>query len=268
MHAGDIASKAFANMQLPTAEEAARLLAQIEAEGKREGIEREKQRQLEAMAKGAGEKVEAIDASGAVGIPLRFQNRSVADLVACDHAGHQRAIDVAKRYVSNWPDVRRNCRSLIFWGDVGTTKTVIATAVLQDVARLGARTMYTTINALVLRIKEVWRESEKLRHGLSQASRGSAGERETAALDAFAMPDLLVIDEIGRTKATDTELLLLAQLIDRRHAEMKPTIVISNLDPDGITARVGVAGMSRLRQGGMCMHFNWPDQRSVERAPC
>lgn len=197
------------------------------------------------------ERDRAVVREGMAGAPLRYAHRTVDDLRACCPA-HQRVIDIAQRYVEKWPDVRRKCSSLVFWGGIGTTKTVTATAIGQGIARLGVRAAYTTINALVLRVKETWRPG--------------ATETETAVLASLAVPELLVIDEIGRQKGSETELLTLAQVIDRRYELLKPTLLISNLPPTGITERIGEAAMSRIRQGGMVLHFDWPDQRAEETA--
>lgn len=191
----------------------------------------------------------AVVSQGMKGVLPRYAHRTVNDLRACCPA-HQRVITVAQRYVGNWAEVRRQCSSLVFWGGIGTTKTVTATAIGQGLARLGVRVEYTTINALMLRVKETWRDR--------------AIETETAVFESLDVPELLIIDEIGRQKGSETELLTLAQVIDRRYGLTKPTLLISNLPPAGITERIGDAAMSRIRQGGMVLHFDWPDQRATE----
>lgn len=187
--------------------------------------------------------------SAMAGAPARYADKRVDALYPCCSA-HERVIGIAQRYVANWAKVKAQGNSLIFHGGIGTTKTATATAIGNSLAAQGSRTLYASINGILLRVKETWRDKPR--------------ETETEVYQALLEPELLVIDELGRQRGTEHELLVLAYLLDRRYMACKPTIVISNLTPAGIQERIGDAAMSRLRQGGVVLHFDWPDQRSAE----
>ena len=74
--------------------------------------------------------------------------------------------------------------------------------------------------------------------------------------------DLLVIDEVGAQFGSDTEKLFIFDIIDGRYQDMKPTILISNLDIAGIKDVIGERCVDRLREGGGSMiAFNWESSR-------
>ncbi len=75
--------------------------------------------------------------------------------------------------------------------------------------------------------------------------------------------DLLIIDEVGSQFGSDTEKLFIFEIIDGRYQEMKPTILISNLDINGIKESIGERCVDRLREGGGSMiAFNWESSRA------
>ena len=71
-----------------------------------------------------------------------------------------------------------------------------------------------------------------------------------------------MLDEVGSQFGSDTEKLFIFDIIDGRYQNMKPTILISNLDIDGIKDAIGDRCVDRLREGGgMMVAFNWGSQR-------
>src|SRR5690606_40257370 len=58
-----------------------------------------------------------------------------------------------------------------------------------------------------------------------------AERTEAQVMNAMISPDLLVIDEVGATKPTEFEQATLFHVINSRYEQMRPTVVISNLDP-------------------------------------
>ncbi|MDR1216648.1 MAG: ATP-binding protein [Treponema sp.] len=85
--------------------------------------------------------------------------------------------------------------------------------------------------------------------------------------------DMLVIDEIGRTKPTDFELNWLSYVIDKRHENYKPLVLISNKHleedcprgesgcPDCIQKFMGKDTFSRITEDGLIMEFTGEDYR-------
>ena len=76
--------------------------------------------------------------------------------------------------------------------------------------------------------------------------------------------DLLVIDEVGAQKGSEYELGLLHSIIDRRYQAVLPTVVISNLNAEGLKSYIGDRALDRLRQnGGQQVGFTWSSMRAA-----
>ena len=77
----------------------------------------------------------------------------------------------------------------------------------------------------------------------------------------FIRPDLLILDEVGVQFGSETEKMILFEIINGRYEQLKPTIVISNL-ADALTDYLGERVVDRLREGGgRMLIFDWPSYR-------
>ena len=95
--------------------------------------------------------------------------------------------------------------------------------------------VYTTSADIFRRIKE---------------SFTTAGLTEREAIMAFAKPALLVIDEVGRQYGTQVERAMFFEVINARYSDLKPTVIVSNLDAPNLKAYLGDSVLSRLAEGG------------------
>jgi len=85
---------------------------------------------------------------------------------------------------------------------------------------------------------------------------------EEKLINYYTKIDLLVVDEVGSQFGSDTEKLFIFDIIDGRYQNMKPTVLISNLDIDGIKDAIGERCVDRLREGGgMMVAFDWSSSR-------
>jgi DNA replication protein DnaC len=77
------------------------------------------------------------------------------------------------------------------------------------------------------------------------------------AMQEIADYDILIIDELGKTTATDWQVEQLFDLIDRRYNSMKPTMIASNFTFDELKDHYGHAWgrylVSRLKDKGNCI---------------
>ena len=94
-------------------------------------------------------------------------------------------------------------------------------------------------------------------------SKGDAANLIRAYVDL----DVLVIDEIGRSPISAHGTDRLFEIIDGRYKRCRPTIVISNLplassNGASLTSVLSDAAVSRLRDGGKCLAFDWQDYRT------
>jgi DNA replication protein DnaC len=87
---------------------------------------------------------------------------------------------------------------------------------------------------------------------------------EFEILRSLRIPKLLIIDEVGATKATDFEQATLFRIINARYEANLPTIVVSNLDVTELPAVMGERSFDRLREnGGIAIKFEWASARGA-----
>ena len=176
------------------------------------------------------------------GISKRNLYKTFDDYI-CTNEGQTKAKSDCERYAENFP----TDKSMIMVGGVGTGKTLLASAILDSLVDKYDCGIIKTID-LVRKLKATWnKDSEKT---------------EEDVLSGFIDVDLLIIDEVGSQFGSDTEKLFIFDIIDGRYQDMKPTILISNLDIDGIKDAIGERCVDRLREGGGSMiAFDWKSSR-------
>ena len=182
------------------------------------------------------------------GVPPRFWESTVHNW--------QHGIDAQTRVyrrVRQWLDdidqSVRFGRSITFVGATGCGKTHLAVGVLREVLRSGGTAAYTTAIDLLSRIKGTYSRDAK--------------ESEMQVISEFVDCDLLVIDEVGRQVGTDYDTAQLFRVIDKRSAERRPCIVISNYTAKQLQDFLGANVVDRLAEnGGDMLSFDWASQRS------
>lgn len=168
-------------------------------------------------------------------IPPRFQGKTLENFQT--GSDEQRvALDLARSYVIEFRTNLEAGRCLVFCGTPGTGKTHLACGMAYALAKDGWRTKYTTVSELIRGIRETWRPE--------------ATATEGELLTRLRELDLLVLDEVGAQFGTEAEKVQLFDVISSRYNAMKPTIVISNLDLDGLKTYLGERAVDRLRENG------------------
>lgn len=152
-------------------------------------------------------------------------------------------------YARSFADRLEAGDNLLMLGNYGTGKNMLAACICQEIALRGFSSVHTTALKMLRRIKSTWRK-------------GST-EDEQMVIDAFALPDLLVVDEIGVQFGTDTEKLLLFEALNGRYEERRPTILISNLkEAAELSEYLGERVMDRMREGQTgILKFTWDSYR-------
>lgn len=91
-------------------------------------------------------------------------------------------------------------------------------------------------------------------------------------LNQFRNTDLLVLDELGVQFKTEGEQLHLFDIINGRYLDVKPTVLITNLQPSDLRGLLGDRSFDRLLEnGGRMFRFEGPSRRGntgKEQAAC
>lgn len=181
-------------------------------------------------------------------IPHRFIDRSLKSFVAETNAQH-RALEFATTYAANFNDVMTTGRSAMFVGKPGTGKTHLACAIGLHIMHRDSRSvLFTTAMRATRRVKDTWGKTRD--------------ETETQAISAMVSPDLLVLDEVGVQFGSDTEKLILFDVLNERYEWRQPTLLLSNLDLVGVRNYIGERVFDRMREdGGEVVVFDWDSYR-------
>ena len=185
------------------------------------------------------------------GIPARYDG---ATLWNWDHGPDQqrRVWNWAREYAGSLDVVLQTGRCGVFSGAPGTGKTHLAVGLLKHVMEKGGTGRYLTVMDLLGTIKDTFGNAAK--------------ETETQAVAKLVAFDLLVIDEVGKSLDSTYELAQFFRVLDRRYSEVKPTLLVTNLNRDKFIAFVGEAVVDRLKEaGGSLLVFDWSSQRSTKR---
>lgn len=176
-------------------------------------------------------------ALGRACIPQDYLDKSFDNFVA-DTENLKGALDLSKRFVKGWAKAKASGYGLIFYGNPGTGKTHLATAIIQwllpDVSAV-----YTRVSDIIGYIRTGWRAE-------SPVSAFEASRR-------FVDIDLLVIDELGVQAGSISEQTLLFEVIDARLSENRPTIFLSNLSPTDLVGVIGERLVDRIK--GKCVPY-------------
>lgn len=188
----------------------------------------------------------------AAGIPDRFKEATVWNW---QHPMEQqrRVWQWARDYCSSFALSIETGRSGVFLGAPGTGKTHLAIGVLRHILEKGGTGIYATVMSMLGRIKDTYNKH--------------AAETERQAIDALTKCDVLVVDEVGRSLDTNYEVAQFFRVLDTRYQNLKPTILVSNLNKPKLVEFLGDAAVDRLREsGGALLMFDWASQRSYRKA--
>lgn len=142
----------------------------------------------------------------------------------------------------------KTAKNLIVCGSVGTGKTHLASSVVNDVTHSGKTCKLIKVIDLIRQYKSTWsKDSDKT---------------EKDFLDYYTNIEALIIDEVGVQFGSDTEKMVIFDIIDGRYNNMLPTILISNLALPDVKELIGERAIDRLREdGGQVVAMQWLSHR-------
>ncbi|MBA2924216.1 ATP-binding protein [Pseudomonas sp. P7] len=190
---------------------------------------------------------------GAALIPKRFASKTLDGYVATT-TEQRKALNTCRRYAAEFAQIAETGRCLLLLGKPGTGKTHLSVAIANEImAKSSATAVYRTIGAVLQAIRATYDQS--------------SDQSESQILASLISPSLLILDEIGvsKEKPSDFELTTLFAIINGRYEELRPTVIVSNLDGQSLPAAIGERCIDRLREGGVIViPFEWESQRGKE----
>lgn len=183
----------------------------------------------------------------AADIPARFRDASLDDYAVVT-ASQRMVLGVCRAYADTWPEQLQKGGGLVLTGQPGTGKTHLSCAIAHAVmAQHMSPVKYGTVSSLSRSIRSTY---------------GAKAEKtEAEAMADLVRPDLLIIDEVGAQSGTAHEMQLLFEVIDSRYRELRPTILISNLNTKQLEEFIGQRAMDRFSECGPVLAFDWSSHR-------
>ena len=180
------------------------------------------------------------------GIPPRFEDR-IFDAFKTDTSGRAKARATCQALVSEIKDGKRG-RNLIMSGKPGTGKSHLSCAIVHEL--YDTKVVRRLVLADLIRaIRDTWRRD-------SETS-------EAQVLEFYgAEVDLLIIEEVGTTAGSYDEKARVFAVLNARYENCLPTVIVTNLGKDALSAELGERVMDRLREGGgVFLPFDWESAR-------
>jgi DNA replication protein DnaC len=200
------------------------------------------------------------------GIPARHANSSRASFRPYNR-GTAMVLTVVSTFVRDFSKSSEQ-RGLVLYGAVGRGKTHLAVSVAREMVLTGG------FSARFIEFS----------HLLSDLKAGFEAKRGIHSLMApLVEVDLLVIDELGKGRSTEFELMVIDELISRRYNAMRPIIATTNYAPGAASGlsvanaalpnrslpslldRIGERPYSRLRETCDFVHVRGDDFRERTR---
>ena len=179
-------------------------------------------------------------------IPERFKDRTLDSYIART-TGQKKALAFSKEYAENFDQVMKAGRSAIFVGKPGTGKTHLAIGIALEIIKQQRSPVFVTVQRLIRRVKDSWH---------------TKNETESEVVDAFASPDLLILDEVGVQFGSEFEKQMLFDVLNERYEKLKPSILLSNIPREQLSDYLGERVTDRLREnGGKMIGFDWDSYR-------
>ncbi len=135
-------------------------------------------------------------------------------------------------YLENWEENREAGRGLYFCGDVGTGKTHLAVAVMNElIARKRVPSLFVTVPELLDNLRGTYNKP---------------GRNLDEWMDAVQNADFLILDDLGSERVTDWVRERIFVIVNHRYRESLPTIFTSNIGPKDLAQQLGERTASRI----------------------
>lgn len=195
---------------------------------------------------------------GKSGIMKRFQQRTFENFIQ-DTPGRKYCYKITKAYADQFAYHASKGEGLYIEGTNGTGKTHLAAAIALQLINEGLPVICKTSSDMLADIKRGFDSGEVT---------------EYEVLKAYKEVDLLIIDDLGKEQCTDWSVSTLYSILNFRYEDMRPTIVTTNYNTDGLLKSLTPKGadnskikaiISRLRETSAVLTMAWKDCRGGEQ---
>lgn len=160
----------------------------------------------------------------------RFENSQFDSFK--NREGTEKIVRMAKRYVNEFEEWGSD--SLLFWGVPGNGKSLIASAIANELKNKGKTVVFQSVPELLERIRSTFNRDSK--------------ESESQIMKALLTCDLLIMDDIGAEKLTDWVQDVVFRIIDGRYRKKKPIFYTSNLHPEKLEKQLSERTYDRITE--------------------
>lgn len=186
----------------------------------------------------------------------RFLDKTFANFIPFgkDKEKQLYALSIARDFADDFDRHRRIGTWLFFMGNVGAGKSHLCAAVINQLVRAGRTALFTKAPRLLREVKETFNRD--------------SGVTQSEIIARMGELDLLVIDEVGIQFGTDTERMILYEILDLRYESMRPVILTTNItDLKSLEKLLGARIIDRLFEGeSKIVFFDWESHRRFQRS--
>ena len=167
----------------------------------------------------------------AAGMGARFEQCTFDNYNVSD--GSRLMFEAAQLLVANFIyGVRPADRGLIFTGSVGNGKTHLTAAIINELVKEKVGCRFQPVPELLRKIRATFNRDSSV--------------DENDIISELVNCSLLVLDDVGSEKWTEWAESILYQIIDERYRELRPMVITTNLNLEGLEAALGMRAFDRL----------------------
>ena len=135
-------------------------------------------------------------------------------------------------YLEDWEENREAGKGLYFCGGVGTGKTHLAVAVMNElIRRKRIPSLFVTVPELLDNLRETYNKP---------------GRNLDEWMDAVQNAEFLVLDDLGSERTTEWVRERIFVIVNHRYREALPTVFTSNIGPKDLAEQLGERTASRI----------------------
>jgi len=164
-----------------------------------------------------------------------------------DFTGDDKLVESIKRYGEKHRDYVRRGMGLIFTGEYGTGKTMLANLILKEFVKFGYTCFATTFANTIEMFTAGWK----------------AASEQRRFQDKFVGSEVLLLDDLGRERRNSTNLseTTFDSILRTRTQYGRPTFITTNLTFDELGEGYGGAVLSLLRENSILLTVGGKDFR-------